>query len=159
MTPAHMQCNGSYTYEEFISIPVLFRPVCCCTCYCSTAQGPIWKFNLLKWPIQRRSLTPTCATSYLHCHPHQHITPYQSSCFHAVYPQDTRLLFQLLQLTLSGRVHSAAQFQSVMTVDGHNDAHPRVQESVLSRFNFTVCGVLFVFIYLYWVDVAYVVGA
>lgn len=28
---------------------------------------------------------------------------------------------------------------------------------VLERFNFTVCGVLFVFFYLYFVDVAFVI--
>lgn len=31
--------------------------------------------------------------------------------------------------------------------------------SIWHRFNPTVCGVLFVFVYLYYVDVAYVVSA
>jgi hypothetical protein len=34
----------------------------------------------------------------------------------------------------------------------------RLEAGIWDRFNFTVCAVLFVFVYLYYVDIAYVVG-
>lgn len=46
-----------------------------------------------------------------------------------------------------------------MTV-GVQHAEPKglAAAGMLARFNVTVCGVLFVFVYLFCVDVAYVVG-
>lgn len=45
-----------------------------------------------------------------------------------------------------------------MTVYMQQDAAGQSAAGIWARFNLTVRGVLFVFVYLFWVDVAYVVS-